>query len=1105
MKMIYFILTSSVLILLMLLIRSVLRKKLSPGVIYALWLIPFLRLLVPAGFVEIPLFGTAANLWNSPFSVTESSEDFYEANIFEKIDIYSEYVTSEKADSKPSGMKIYDAVFETEQDIIGENVLSEEIIHDKKDNLELEPEGILQIIWILGSAALGIYVIFQNQKLQKEADTLEVVGNVENIDICLSHTLKTPCLLGIRNTKILITENVRENETLYGYAIRHELAHYRQRDNLWNAMRICACVVYWWNPLVWYASKCAAEDAELACDAKVLKDCSVDERKQYGFALLELLEYAQNEKQTLKFATSVSGNQNSMKRRIQEISNRTNTRKYILFPVLLLLVLFLTAGCVYPSNESYLKTTQWKNGETEEVVYNEAKYEYSLQDEFRSMLFYYEVYQYGELAERKILSYEELEKLSDVLLLRHETYKLEDTRFFVVDRNGIETSIPILMVDNASAYATSYLHSGNNELLEIKPGEDLILMAAYQNMDSDSLPFLSCDVLSKYNEEELKKVFGDYNIATFARMILSDLPVEKLYEEMRKKEFPVEDSNQGHILADSWAKAFVEKDVETIVGLASEEVQEQLHEYGLLDEEVPMFGWSSPWPGLFTEEGYRIVSYDNSGAEILYYACLSTPHVVVWKETLEFQNGQVAWWDLQTYENISTLNDYLDAYPGTQISNTPMDYDTNGLGETLNKNALLSSSEEYRSLFDAKTAAIQLLNISRSFELSYYQTEEKGEETVVSIPFLQRDGSIERIDVTMWQPYGKEGIWIPKTDSNENEKTELKFYKGFDENKVCLAVMPDEMVGAGGDYRYIIPEEQVKWTDQYKQARSLATEGAWKDGERSAGIWIVFQDEWTCITEQGMIFDFDKRVDKEVIEEFYNLCMEEAWKYGTGTPLRSEDFTQLKSATLDYQGVYTVEDEQILTDLEKNFVFSSEIRGGTACPFTASLTFEFIDGRRETISLATDSCNIWLSDGVYYEYGYESIEELEAIFKENAVEDESTDWSLRQIEAMFLEKAESDWNLIDVVCVNDFAYDRVGVVLYTEENSDFINVGFLDKEGVMQHCGVEASLDENPEFVYHGNGEVTFRVCSKEGDKYKQKIIFAMDDDGVKFVSESIE
>ena len=110
-----------------------------------------------------------------------------------------------------------------------------------------------------------------------------------------------------------------------------------------------------------------------------------------------------------------------------------------------------------------------------------------------------------------------------------------------------------------------------------------------------------------------------------------------------------------------------------------------------------------------------------------------------------------------------------------------------------------------------------------------------------------------------------------------------------------------------------------------------------------------------------------------------------------------------------------------------------------------------------------------------------------------------------EIEALFLDNAEPEWKLISCVSVYDFAYDRVGAVLYTEDDTGYVNVAFIDENGVMPRCGIEAAFDENPELTYHGNGEVTFNVCSKDGVKYKQKIVFSKCDDQVNFVSESLE
>ena len=50
-----------------------------------------------------------------------------------------------------------------------------------------------------------------------------------------------------------------------------------------------------------------------------------------------------------------------------------------------------------------------------------------------------------------------------------------------------------------------------------------------------------------------------------------------------------------------------------------------------------------------------------------------------------------------------------------------------------------------------------------------------------------------------------------------------------------------------------------------------------------------------------------------------------------------------------------------------------------------------------------------------------------------------------------------DCTLIACASIFDFAYDRVGTILYTDSKEGYIHVTFMDKEGNMQHCGVVAS------------------------------------------------
>ena len=61
----------------------------------------------------------------------------------------------------------------------------------------------------------------------------------------------------------------------------------------------------------------------------------------------------------------------------------------------------------------------------------------------------------------------------------------------------------------------------------------LILMAIYQEKDYDITHTYSCEVIAGYDDQELSELFKDHNIVTLARLILSDLPAENLYEQMK--------------------------------------------------------------------------------------------------------------------------------------------------------------------------------------------------------------------------------------------------------------------------------------------------------------------------------------------------------------------------------------------------------------------------------------------------------------------------------------------------------------------------------------------------------------------------------------------
>lgn len=217
---------------------------------------------------------------------------------------------------------------------------------------------------------------------------------------------------------------------------------------------------------------------------------------------------------------------------------------------------------------------------------------------------------------------------------------------------------------------------------------------------------------------------------------------------------------------DQWAQAFAARDVRTIQDMATDDAKNELKEENLLDDNGN-FGWSSPWPWFDEESGmpaYQITQSDDTSATILYYAQVSDPHVTVWKETLQYTRKddkiEIAHEELQMLNFIAGGTEFENAYP-KGIQNTPMDYQANGLGETLNEHAIsangMSPDGEY-NLTDPMEAAQYLLNLLRNDGKVEITADKKGKTLVeLKVHFTEDDITHH---ITMIRPWGEDGIWV---------------------------------------------------------------------------------------------------------------------------------------------------------------------------------------------------------------------------------------------------------------------------------------------------------------------------------------------------------
>ena len=196
---------------------------------------------------------------------------------------------------------------------------------------------ILLGIWIVGILAMIILVIksslrlhtlkksalpLQNQEVHRLYHRcLKEMGIHRNIPIYSTAFLKSPIIVGLLKPCIYLPIHLISDydETDMRYMLLHELQHYKHHDAIANYLMNLSGVVYWFNPLVWYALKEMRNDREVACDTSVLKMLEEDAYEDYGNTLINFAEKVSLT--PFPFTAGLGGNMKQMKRRIINIAS----------------------------------------------------------------------------------------------------------------------------------------------------------------------------------------------------------------------------------------------------------------------------------------------------------------------------------------------------------------------------------------------------------------------------------------------------------------------------------------------------------------------------------------------------------------------------------------------------------------------------------------------------------------------------------------------------------------------------------------------------------------------------------------------------------------
>lgn len=325
------IVSSSVLILVVIALRYVLRGKLSLRMQYALWLLVLVRLLVPVSFGASDL-----SVMNA---VPERAPTMQQGT-------YKQDIIGERNDAPANAGTVgipAQSMNEAAPPDLVQNVTTATVTAPTVEKTNWA--RIAKTVWLAGAAALGLVFLAVNLRFGKKLRRSR--ERVEETDACLpvyeSGETDTPCLFGVAKPSIYVTPDTRTEAETLRYALAHEQTHYRHGDNLWAVLRGVCLALHWYNPLVWWAAELSRRDAELACDEATIRRIGESERAAYGRTLIRMT--CEKRPALLVTATMMTDSGKGLKERISLLVKKPKTAAYT--AVAVLLIACLSIACTF--------------------------------------------------------------------------------------------------------------------------------------------------------------------------------------------------------------------------------------------------------------------------------------------------------------------------------------------------------------------------------------------------------------------------------------------------------------------------------------------------------------------------------------------------------------------------------------------------------------------------------------------------------------------------------------------------------------------------------------------------------------------------------------
>ncbi|WP_294297822.1 M56 family metallopeptidase [uncultured Sphingomonas sp.] len=232
---------TTLLMVLVLMIRTPVRRSFGPGVAYALWAIPVLRMILPP--LPEAWRGSALPTMPVPEDIT-----FY---------LGAPVATLPAEPASGIGWPVW---------LLG--------------------------LWIAGAVGFALYHLIAHgrfcARVQRTARRSEIVAS-GNVRVIETDAAAGPLAFGVLRKFVAFPRDFAEryDPLERDLALAHELGHHARGDLIANWIALAMLALHWFNPIAWRAFRAFRADQEMACDALVLAGRARELRAAYGRAIVK--------------------------------------------------------------------------------------------------------------------------------------------------------------------------------------------------------------------------------------------------------------------------------------------------------------------------------------------------------------------------------------------------------------------------------------------------------------------------------------------------------------------------------------------------------------------------------------------------------------------------------------------------------------------------------------------------------------------------------------------------------------------------------------------------------------------------------------------------